>query len=77
MRLIIMRQLTSISTNITIKKQTIKIENYNIITNNLKKAKNLLTTTITIVRINLIFFLKLVHYTYYVKHNFLFLNKKC
>jgi len=41
MRLITIQQFANLSTNITIKKQAIKIENYNIIANNLKKTRKI------------------------------------
>jgi len=39
MRLITTQQLTNFNISITIKEQATKIKNYNIITSNLKKAK--------------------------------------
>jgi len=41
-QLIITKQLASFSTKIFIKKQTIKVKNYNIITNNLKETKRII-----------------------------------
>ncbi len=41
MQLIIAKQFANFSTKTFIKKQTIKIKNYNIITNNLKRPKKI------------------------------------
>ncbi len=42
-QLIITKQFANFSTKTFIKKSTIKIKNYNIITNNLKKAKKIVS----------------------------------
>ncbi len=41
-QLIITKQLASFSTKFFIKKQTIRVKNYNIITNNLKETKRII-----------------------------------